>query len=78
MPAFPPPPAPRDYRREIWQFVYESNQWVSRQDIAEGLGLKKANEHLTAYIEGLATDGYLIKEEVYYRPGMTKKWYRVK
>ncbi len=76
VPAYPPP-AQRDYRREIWQFVYDSQRWVSRAEIAESMGLK-ASEWLIGKIELLVNQGYLIREEVPYRPGMTKKWYRVK
>lgn len=76
VPVYQLPPAQRDIRREICSVVYAAGDWIDRAGIAKALKLT-ASEWLINHIEKLVTEGYLIKYETPYRPGMTKKWYRI-
>lgn len=75
-PSYNPPPRERDIRRSIWDFVYSADRWVSRAEIAKALSLKKTN-WLTAHIERLVTEGYLVRETTIRANGMTMIWYAV-
>lgn len=72
----PPLPAPRDIGREIYSVVYYANDWIDRAGIAKALNVK-VSAWLIGHIEKLVDEGNLIRGEVPYRPGMTKKWYRI-
>lgn len=71
-----PPPLRRDIRRNIYDVVFAANGAIGRGEIAKLLQLKKT-PWLTAAIEGLVTDGYLVKSQDAWRNGCLMYRYEV-
>lgn len=70
-----PPPAPRDIRRAIYDAVYSAGR-ASRADIAKALGVRKT-PWLTAHVERLVSEGYLVKLEGIAKNGAQMFFYEV-
>ena len=74
--SYAPPKLERGIRRQVYDLLWNRKDWMSRGEIATALKLKKTLWLNTA-IEGLVTDGKLVKTVTTRANGMSHFWYAV-